>query len=572
MTDFEREIRQTFLDEAEQILADLEASLMELEQGQTSSELINKLFRLAHNFKGSARSVGFDHLAQLAHKLEDVLTLVKNGKLEPHQGVVSVLLQTLDGLHSYSQGLRGDHAYQEDTTVCLQALIALLSQEPSAPVQAAETAGFGLFDEEPAPPAPPVPIIKRPPPDRVATAPKAAAAEDAIRVPTKKLDQLINLVGEMVVNQTIINELRQHSSVVSQQMNQELTYTMKLVSDIQDLTMSLRMVPIKPLFQKLRRAARDIAEHTGRAIAFIEIGEHVELDKSVFDRMTDPLVHMVRNAVDHGIETAEERAATGKPLEAAIRVSAQQMDDHIIISVSDDGRGLNRDKILKKAIQNGLIKADSQLTDEAIYKLIFQAGFSTKDQVTDISGRGVGMEVVEKAVTELKGQIRIESQVGQGSSFIIQLPLSLSIIGGLVVGVDESAYVVPISQLVEIIECQKYRTETSLGQGQMIDVRGEIIPLLALGSLLLRRGGSRSSGKGGPVKGPGIITSIMGRKVAFTVDHILGQQQIVLKKLGKELEGLPGILAGAILSSGEPGLVLNLQEIIPTRGDRHEVA
>lgn len=570
MDEILKELQVTFIAEAEGILEGLESALLELDGGERNADLLNRLFRLAHNFKGSARSVGFNELAELAHKLEDVLSALKNQTLDGSVGVVSSLLVGLDGLKSGLAAARVGAPTPPDLATARDVLIQVFGAKAPAPVSPEpEVQGFGFFDE-PAPARPKALDVTphqadRPlPPVAEESKVKAQAPDEQVRVPAGRLDMLLNLVGELVVNRAILDEHRSRGTTASPDAVGTLAYMSKLISDVQGIALSLRLVQIRPLFQKLRRAARDVAQQVERDVEFIVEGEHVELDKSVLDRMSDPLTHMIRNAVDHGVESPDAREAAGKSRTATVRVAAIEQEDRVVIRVADDGRGLDAQKIKAKALERGLIAQGAELSAREIYALIFRPGFSTKEQVTDISGRGVGLEVVQRAVDELKGTIEIDSQAGKGTTFSITLPLSLSIIGGMVVMVDDRRYVIPISQLTETLDLARLRIESSTGTGHMVDLRGDVIPVYSLSRLLAPGRAERSkSTSESKAHRPAIVTSHRGRRMTFEVDAILAQQYVVLKRLGRQLSGLPGITAGAILSDGEPGLVLNLHELVP---------
>ncbi len=544
MDDFETEMKRTFLEEAQSLLDETEAAFMALDGGDKSIELINKIFRLAHNLKSSAKTVGFDSLSDFAHVFEDVLTKIKKGAIQTDPEVCTVLLRTGDHFKIFVGGLKADSAFVHDTSGIIQELKGL-GNKPVAATSAPAVAA-----------AEPVP----------AAMPKAPEEEN-LKVSRKKLDALLNLIGELVVNQSIMADHRTLGTLQNEHSAQTLRYMEKLVHEIQDISMSLRMVPISPLFQKMKRIARDASQELGKTIQFVTVGEHVEMDKIVLDKVSDPLTHLVRNAVDHGLETAEERQSAGKPAGGVITLKAQQQEDRILISLTDNGRGLNPAKLIAKAVEKGLISAEEKLSDQDAYSLIFRPGFSTKEQVTELSGRGVGMDVVQRAVDDLKGTIEIQTVLGQGSTFVISLPLSLSILTGMVIGVADRKYIIPVTHLVETIEFRKYRIETTTGKGRMINLRGEVIPVYSLSAIL--NPGAIEANDG--MHAPGVVTTHKGKKLSFRIDKIYGQQQIVLKKLGPEMQGIPGIVAGAILSSGEPGLVLNLNEFVTDKGVGHAV-
>lgn len=593
MFDFDDDMKVTFLEEAQSLLDDSEAAFMALDEGDRSPELVDKIFRLAHNFKSSAKTVGLPHLSQFAHVFEDVLTKIKKNEIVPDKAVCTILLETLDHFKSYVAGLKQDTGYQHDTTQALEVLNELLRKaesstpptevlaEPPAsastssdqivqePVEAAAPIETALDAEIPTGAAlsvdaiaeleaAPIALVRSSPPSPPAASapPRVPRAEDeTLKVNRKKIDDLLNLVGELVVNQSMISDHREHGSLESEASHQVLNAMKKLIHEIQDLSMSLRLLPIAPLFQKLKRIARDAGGELEKTIQFVTEGEDVEVDKVILEKMGDPLTHLVRNAVDHGIETDPERELIGKP-PAIVTLSAQQKEDRIVLTLSDNGRGMNAERILAKAVEKGLVTEQETLSEEAIYELIFRPGFSTKEAVTDMSGRGVGMDVVKRAVEDLRGTIQIQTKFGAGTQFIISLPLSMSIISGMVVGIGNQKYVVPVSQLVETVKFNQFKIESSTGQGRMFNLRGEVIPILSLATILQKSGDHRS-----PADPRGLIASHAGRKVSFEIDEIFGQQQIVLKKLGHEMRDLPGIVAGAILSTGEPGIVLNLTEL-----------
>lgn len=562
MDGMDLELRSVFFEEADDLLASAESALLVLEEDYGNPEAINSVFRLAHNFKGSARSVGFHSLSSIAHKMEDVLSTIKSGKKQVDSRVISALLAGIDALKQAVARLRHDpNAPIENPELIASLELILKGEAPAAAApESSELSGFHLFSDSdsvqpelPAPPANRALSEERRAPSEKASA--AAPDQETLRVPSTKIDMLLNLVGEMVVNQSIVNTYWQTKEVPEDQARAVSRYMAKLVKEVQEVSMSLRMVPVKPLFQKLKRTVRDAADQLGKDVDINMVGDHVELDKWILNKITDPLNHMVRNAVDHGIETREERGRSGKKPLASIQVEAINQEERILIRVSDDGRGLDTAKLRAKAIKSGIITESASLSDADVYRLIFHPGFSTKDVVTDISGRGVGMEVVAKATEELKGSIDIDSQLGKGTTFTLSLPLSMSIVAGLIVNVNSNKLVVPISQLNETVEFGKLKIETTTGSGKMVNLRGEPVPILSMRNIFK---GKREQAE----SNLGIVTSYQGKRVIFEIDEIIGQQQVVLKKLGREMQGLPGIIAGSILSSGEPALVINLHELL----------
>ncbi len=561
------ELQDVFLVEAAQIIEDLEQTLLELERNTSSIDLINTAFRLAHNFKGSAKSVAFSDLATLAHKFEDILSAVRKNEFTLSNSSISVLLKATDKLKSEVEGLRQNRNFKNDVKHEIKLLEEILTNKanPSeaksaAPTDASQKSeeavdwskGFGFFNEDPARVE-----TKKTHPPAVIPEKKHNQIDETLKIPASRLDNLLNIIGELVINQSIIDSFRSRDQLGSTGASQAIAYMSKLVVDIQSLSLALRLVPIRPLFQKLRRTARDVADSLGKSIDFQDIGDHCELDKGVVEKIADPLNHMIRNAIDHGVDTAEERKASGKDPVARIVLEASALEDQIKIIISDDGRGLNKEKIIAKAIAQKIIVPGQNVTDEQAYALIFQPNFSTKEQVSDFSGRGVGMDVVYKAVSDLKGSIKIFSNPGKGTRFEISLPLSLSIISGMVVDVGGSQYVVPVSQLLETIETGKHPVETFTGTARAINLRGEVVPIFRLSDILGQKRKNQEY-----QRHPALVVMHRDRKVAFEVDHIVNQQKVVLKKLGSEFQGLPGVIAGAVLSTGEAGLILSLELLI----------
>jgi two-component system chemotaxis sensor kinase CheA len=322
----------------------------------------------------------------------------------------------------------------------------------------------------------------------------------------------------------------------------------------------MRMVPIGLQFQKTARMVRDLSRKAGKQIVFETAGEDTELDKSIAEELSDPLLHMVRNSVDHGIETPEERRAAGKDPTARIRISAYHQSGQIVVQISDDGRGLNRERILAKAQQNGLIQPGAQLTDNEIFLLIFEAGFSTAEKITDISGRGVGMDVVRRHVQKLRGRIDIQSKAGEGTTFFIRLPLTLAIIEGLVVLVGEQRYIVPIFSVREMFRPTQEMLSTVQGRGEMAMVRGGLLPVVRL-----HRRFEIAPRTTRLTEGTLIVAESEGRQFCLFVDDLVGKQEAVIKSLGQSFKSVVGVAGCAILGDGRVGLILDVDGIYKGR-------
>jgi two-component system chemotaxis sensor kinase CheA len=382
------------------------------------------------------------------------------------------------------------------------------------------------------------------------------AVKETVKVEADRLDRLLDAIGELVIAESMIVQSTELRGKISPIMAQRLAHLDKITRGLQQMGTSLRMVPIRPVFQKMARLVRDLGKKQGKAIEFITLGDETELDKTVVEKIGDPLVHMVRNAIDHGIETdSAHRIAAGKPAAASVRLSAFQKGGNICIKLEDDGRGLNREAILNKARENGLIKADAVLEDREVWQLIFEPGFSTAKVVTETSGRGVGMDVVKRNVEELRGRIDIQSQAGTGTTFSIWLPLTLAIIDGMIVRLGKERFIFPTLSILRIVPLVKEEVYTVIDKGEMLKLQDEMVPLMRLKQLFP---GFESSGWSRLA----VIVESDGKKLGIPVDELLGQQQIVIKGLGESFKNIAGLTGGAILSDGNVGMILDVDGLM----------
>ncbi|MBD3393989.1 MAG: hypothetical protein GF418_00035 [Chitinivibrionales bacterium] len=331
----------------------------------------------------------------------------------------------------------------------------------------------------------------------------------------------------------------------------------------QELSMSLRMVSIKSTFQKMARLVRDLSKKAGKDVEFITEGEDTELDKSVVEHIGDPLLHMIRNAIDHGIEASgEQRARAGKPRRARVWLRAFHKAGNVYIEIQDDGRGLDREAILKKAVTHGLCKEEDRFSDQEVYQFIFKPGFSTAEKVTDVSGRGVGMDVVRRNIQMLRGSVEIQTEKGKGSTFSIRLPLTLAIIDGMIVRLDTENYIVPTLSIIESIMAKDEQIDTVAGKGEVVDVRGKLMRLVRLSKVLGTNGRTGNAAVNGTNQIIMIVEDMLGKTVALLVDEIVGRQQVVIKSLGKGIGDVPGVSGGAIMGDGSVNLILDVGGIV----------
>lgn len=386
-----------------------------------------------------------------------------------------------------------------------------------------------------------------------------AAVPQTIRVDLDRVDRLINLVGELVINQAMLAQsVVENETGGASAINLGLEELQQLTREIQDSVMAIRAQPVKPVFQRMSRIVREIADMTGKNVRLVSEGENTEVDKTVIDKLAEPLTHMIRNAVDHGLETPEKREAAGKKPEGTLRLTAKHRSGRIVIEIADDGAGINRERVRGKAIENGLITADTNLSDEEIDNLIFHPGFSTAEKISDISGRGVGMDVVKRSIQSLGGRISITSRPGHGSVFTMSLPLTLAVLDGMVVTVANQTLVVPLTAIVETLQPEREHIHSFGSNQRLIAIRDSFCPLIDVGRVLDYRDEDAD-----PIAGVSLLVeSEGGGQRALMVDAIQGQRQVVIKSLEANYTSVPGIAAATILGDGRVALILDVDSVV----------
>jgi len=380
---------------------------------------------------------------------------------------------------------------------------------------------------------------------------KATDIASSIRVRSDKLDKLVNLIGELVTVQARLSQ--QAAGSIDGQMVAISEEVERLTWELRDQVLNIRMLPIGTTFNNYRRLVRDLSSELGKNVTLVTEGAETELDKTVIDRLGDPLVHLIRNCVDHGIETPQERLDAGKPAKGTVRLCADHSGANVLLRITDDGRGLDREALRKRAVTQGLLSADAEIGDRELYNLIFLPGFSTAKEVTSVSGRGVGMDVVKRSVDELRGSIEVTSQLGKGTEFVIRLPLTLAIIDGLLVDIAGESYVFPLSAVEECVELR--REEAAANDRNLANVRGEIIPYVRLRDFYTITGERRDIEQI-------VIANIDGFRVGFVVDHVIGEHQTVIKSLGKFYQGVRGLSGATILGNGSVALIIDLPQVV----------
>jgi two-component system chemotaxis sensor kinase CheA len=586
MEDFEIELKKTFLEEATQLIEDVEQCFLDLENNPSDPAMISKIFRLAHNLKGSANGVGITAVGEFTHHLESLLLMIKNGEIIPDQLMVGLLLRSTDHIGKMIARLKIDLNSEFDSRELIAEIEATMAnkgvaaaavankkiEKPKAPD---EIPGLHLFDDadtfspEPAAADPaPKPVANVVPIQKIEPKPVASKgvapgqkgaqtqqADEGIRVSLVRVEKLIDFVGEIVILHSVLRD--QVSDGKNPALRRVVDQIGKVTKEVQDLSMSLRMVPAKPVFQKLQRIVRDTSNALNKDIKLNMIGADTELDKTVLERISDPLVHLIRNSCDHGVEATADRVARGKSAQGTVKLAAYRQSGKLIFEVGDDGGGLNPEKLIKIAVSKGVIPEGTQMSDKDAMNLIFAPGFSTKDQVTDISGRGVGMDVVRTNIELMQGQITIDSEIGKGTTFKIMLPLTLAIIDGMVIRLKEDRFVLPLSQVHETVRLASAEVKSTVGLGDILLLRGENIPVYDLGVMMGRRSESYRG-----TEAIAIIIRTMEKPYAVVVDDIIGRFQVVTKQLGVEVQSLKGVSGSTILGDGKPALIIEMDDLV----------
>jgi two-component system, chemotaxis family, sensor kinase CheA len=704
-------IKQTFFQECEEQLAELETGLLAIENGDHDQEIVNAVFRAVHSIKGGAGAFSLDDLVHFAHIFENTLDLMRSNRLQPTPDVVKTMLRAADVLADLVRAARDDGDFDNDRTKVLADELAALGNNGVVPAAQEKEEEVDLsqfrprpiafnFDEEPAP-APAEPDKKtfsirfKPKPDLYAKAnesalllreierlgeaeiecdtselpllseldpegaylawtielktdadeaairevfefvewdcdleikgdgnsgaeeldvmalirkvreavepetpavsPEAPAAEapakarepeervparsadsqkidqakgdhassgppqTTIRVDLDRVDRLIDLVGELVINQAMLAQRVTEAGLVrGSDVTVGLDELEQLTRGIQDSVMAIRAQPVKSVFQRMPRLVREVAALTGKSVRLFTEGENTEVDKTVIERLADPLTHMIRNAIDHGLEKPEARLAAGKPEEGLVRLSAAHRSGRIVIEVADDGAGIDRSRVRASAVNKGLISPDAQLSDDEIDNLIFLPGFSTAEKVSDISGRGVGMDVVKRSIQALGGRISITSRPGQGSVFTLSLPLTLAVLDGMVVTVAGQTLVVPLTAIVETLQPKAADVHGFGGGARVIAIRNMFTPLIDVGRELGYRAEAAD-----PLSGVALLVESEGSmRSALLVDAIQGQRQVVIKSLEANYRHVHGIAAATILGDGRVALILDVDAVV----------
>ncbi len=590
------EMMRLFSAEAEELLAEIEQAAMSLEVAPDNGETLATLFRGFHTLKGNAAVMRLVVLQRLAHEVESLLDAARRGSRRLDRDAIDVVLAAADlvtravaEMNHQLDGQDQGRPLPLPVTAVIERVKVVLASPSSAPLPsesatppatpsapptetltAAAPPAVGLADTDGAAPQEPVPVAvaaaalspppspparpSPPPPPPAAAAAKPAASSGSVRVDTGRLDNLVNLVGELVIAQSMVVQAAETGA--GEPLARSLGQLRSITADLQRTAMAMRMVPIRGSFQKMGRLVRDTAVALGKEIRLVVEGEETELDRTVIEELSDPLVHMVRNAADHGIEPAVERLAAGKPAAGTVTLRAFHRGGHVVIQIADDGRGLDPERIRRKAVERGLLAADEVLDTRDTLDLIFAPGFSTAETVTDVSGRGVGMDVVRRNLERVRGKIEIDSAPGRGTTFTILMPLTLAIIEGLIVSVAGQRFVIPALAVRESFRPAAGSVTTIQGRGELVDVRGRQMPLVRLG---------RHLGIGGeedPARGIVVVLEAGHDRRCLLVDELVGKQEVVIKSLGETFTGRGDFAGAAILGDGRVGLILDTTALV----------
>jgi len=580
--DENRELLAEFHAEALDHLAQIESSLLILDEHPQDREALAQIFRSFHTIKGVS---GFLHLTPmhtLTHEVESLLDLARNAKLTLTPIVITAILESRDAVQAMvgqitlalEQGTLPAEIVPVDHLIARVKQLALDPQ--CGPARVPATAALPPSAVEPSlvalatPPKEPVSekvvpfdsamAFTESAPEKAgekktasgANETKGSGSSSTVRVNTGKLDAMMDVVGELVIVQSQIAESGRAYADENSQLARNIAQLGRITKELQHHVMSVRLVPIKPTFQKMERLVRDLARDCGKKVEFQTFGEDTEIDRTVVEDIADPLVHMVRNSVDHGLEKGDVRISLGKPETGTVKLRAFHQGSNVHIELSDDGRGIDPDRIYAKAVEKGVIPAGAQLSREDVLNLIFAPGFSTAEKVTAVSGRGVGMDVVRRNIEKLRGKVEIDTEVGRGTTFRIKLPLTMAIIDGLVVRVGADRFILPSTNVQMALRPTQEAISTVHGRGEVLDHRGRFLPIQRLNRRFLIPGGIEN-----PTEGIIVILETSGTLTALLVDEMVSKQEVVIKNLGGMLAKLPGISGGAILGDGNIALILD---------------
>ncbi|MGB8931997.1 MAG: chemotaxis protein CheA, partial [Anaeromyxobacteraceae bacterium] len=591
-----------FIEESTEALTRADELLLAIEKGVPDPAKVHALFRVFHTIKGVAGFLELPEIVALSHATEGLLNLAREKQIDLDGEAFDVVFEAtallrsqLEELHravdaglavpidpqvaalveriNLAAGLGADGSLHSGAPgaqpPAKEFVVRRPAEPPPAPARKKEyvlrkpkqpavvAAGAPPPATTPPPAAPPVAPPSSPvEPSRAGQKDVFAQIRETVKVDLERVDSMVEMIGELIIVESMIIYSPEVASLGSLKLRNYLNQLSKISRDLQNVAMRMRMVPVRSAFQKMARLARDLSRKTGKDVVVEMAGEETEMDRSMVERIEEPLVHLVRNAIDHGVEGVAERKAAGKAGRATLRLAAYHEGGSIVVELSDDGRGLQRDAILARAREKGLVEPEVELNDTEIFNLLFLPGFSTAREVTEISGRGVGMDVVKRNVEGMRGRVAITSNPGEGTTLRMVLPLTLAIIDGMLIACGRERYIVPSLAIVESLRPTREMMAVMAGKGEIINVRGEILPLLKLHRLLELDGPERD-----PTEAHVVVVEGLGRKVGLVVDDVISQQQVVIKPLGAGIGDTEFLSGAAILSDGRVGLILNVDRL-----------
>jgi two-component system, chemotaxis family, sensor kinase CheA len=578
------ELLKDFIEEAREHLASIELNMIALENSPGDAGVINDIFRPFHSIKGVAGFLNLKQIHVLSHEVENFLDQARSGKLHITNQAIDLVLEAVDILKSLLLDVGkpegGTSATPSSQIKVLLERIKRFQQGEGELLSDSQIGKHGEMLAECGVVEPEVEeaIVQQdrsndtargkqptkeslPEPGEVATArrePGRVKENSAVvRIDTQKLDNLVDMVGELVIAQSMVLNNPSVEMNKDQTLQKDSAQLKRITTELQRISMAMRMVPIKSTFQKMIRLVRDLSKKSGKEVCLEMKGEETEIDRNMVEEIYEPLVHMIRNALDHGIEMPEERLKAAKNPRGTITLSAQQKGGNIVIEIQDDGRGLDAEKIRAKAIKVGLIAAADNLEEGSLYELIFQPGFSTKEIVSEVSGRGVGMDVVKRSIDRLRGKVDILSSPGKGSSFHFRLPLTMAIIDGMVIRIGSERYIVPTVAMTESLRPRQEAYLTVQGRGELIKVRNKLMPLIRLHEIFGIQPRYLN-----PWDALVMVIGENGGCYCLLADEIIGRQEVVIKSLGESMRHVVGVSGGAILGDGKVALIVDVNGVV----------
>ncbi len=545
-------VYREFIDEAVLNLEEVEHHLLSLEASPEDASLIDAIFRPFHTIKGVAGFLNLVEINKLSHLYEDLLDGVRRHKVVVSRQLVDLILEGVDTLRRLISELSKalEHKVTPDFTVNVEIFREKIQEaqdnnrvaqaslkESSTPkkTKADSDKGTGSSGKD-----------------------SEFIRDSFVRVDIRKLDQLIDMIGELVIVQNVLTDDRTISNNSDEKLQRNVTQLKRITNQLRDLSTSLRMVPVKDIFLKMQRVVRDLGRKSEKNISLEIHGESTEIDRSIADELYEPLVHIIRNNCDHGIEPPDERISRGKARSGTIVLNAYHRAGRVVIEVSDDGRGIDFDAIREKAVEREIIKPDEQVSQQKLLDIIFNPDFSTSKTVTEISGRGVGLDVVKRTVNRLNGNVDVQTKKGEGATFTINLPLTLAMIDGVIVGVGQERYILPSVNVRETFRPNKNQHRYIAGKGEFLLIRDEILPLIRLGQIFDIEGAASEM-----EDTLGIVIEAGNRKAVLLIDRLIDKKVLVIKSLGEKLSRVSGLAGGAILGDGQVGLIIDVGTLMP---------